>query len=122
MVYIGKVIPLPGVTGQTIEWRKIADGGETADGTYREDIVAIKKSWRLDVAQMSHADYKAVVDYLDSIMWGEDWFWLDEFGGTPETHSIRAFFSPERDTRSPHVVDGGWDNKGRAFGILVRQK
>ena len=122
IAYINKTIPLPKIASQVVERQKIADGGETADGTYREDVVAVKKTWRLDTTLTPYTEYKAIIDYLDSILWGESWFWIDEFGGSPETHSIRAFFDPGNDTRSPHGNASGWDNKGRQFGIVVRSK
>jgi hypothetical protein len=122
LAYLNETIPLPRVTAIEVERRKLADAGETADGTYREDIAAVKMGYRIEMQFLTYDEYKVIVDYLDSIMWGETPFWMDEFGGTPATHSKVAVVDPGDEERVAFGRDGQWHNNGRHLSLTVKLK
>lgn len=123
IMVINLTIEVPNITAQEIERIKLVDGDYTAGGLYREDLVGdkpLKKIWRIDLRRITKEEYDAVIGYLDSIYWTRTLFWLDEFGGSPDTHSIYAVFEPGRDIRVPFGRSGAWHSSGRNVSLIVR--
>lgn len=101
---------------------RLSDAGRTALGTYRKDSITVKKNWDLYCSKITFEKYKEIDDYLLSINEGETYFWLDEFGGNPETDSIKAYIEVDDDQRVTFGSGGQWHSKGRDLRLKVIQK
>ena len=116
-------IELPNVKAEVIDREIIADEARTADGTARRDILALKRTWRLDLVYLTKAQYDAIMDYLDSIMWSETTFWCDEFTGSATTSSIPVLVSVAKDERVQFTrSDGVWEQQGRHLSLIVKER
>lgn len=119
---INKTIEVPNVYDQSIDYEDLSDAGRTALGTYRKDTIGVKRTWNLRASKLTYSQYKAIVDYLLSISQGETWFWLDEFGGTADTNSIKVIIEMDQDTREQFGLNGQWHSSGRSIGLRVIEK
>ena len=115
-------VELPNVRAQQISWEVIADEGRTAGGRFRRDIVAIKRAWRLELSYLTRAQYDAIINYLNSVMFGAITFWLDEFGGAASTDSIDVYVDIESDERVQFGSNGTWHSQGHNLTLLVRER
>lgn len=119
VAYINKTIELPNVQTQNIDYVDLSDREYTAGGNYRKDGLAIKRVWTLDANHLTPSQYDAVEAHLVGNSFGETFFWLDEFGGSPSTDSIDAFIVITKDEREPFGKDSTWHDKGRDISLEV---
>jgi hypothetical protein len=122
IAYINQTIEIPRVTSQEITREILGQRKRTAGGKMRMDIngfVPIKRQWKLKSAVLTNAQYDTIISYLDSVLWCEVDFWLDEFGGTPSLNSIKVFIEVSSDSRRPFQGDSGWDSRGRDLDLTI---
>jgi hypothetical protein len=121
--YLNQTIEIPNVVSQKITREIMGKKTPTAGGKLRMDIgnatTPVKRTWALECRAISAAKYQEIITYLDSIFWCETDFYLDEFGGTPVTNSIKAFIEMNDDSRAPFQGTGGWDSQGRNLQLTV---
>lgn len=116
-------IEIPNVKAESLDPELIADEARTADGTLRRDVLAVKRTWRLDCIFLTKAQYDAIMDYLDSIMWSGTTFWCDEFTGTAATSSIPVLVSVAKDERVQFTrSDGVWEQQGRHLSLIIKER
>lgn len=120
LAYINEDIELVNIQAQSIAHEIIGETAFTALGKLRADRITSKKSWTLESVYLTNAEYKEILDYLESINFGVTSFWLDEFGGEPENDSIDAIVTIESDERVMFFRDG-FNNDGRNLSLLVRE-
>lgn len=65
-----------------------ADVGRTIDGTERRDVVAVKRTWRVETRPVLPSEIAALENHLAAILWGYGDWWIDTFGS--ETNTTRA--------------------------------
>lgn len=115
-------IELPGVRAQTIDREIVGESARTAGGKLRRDVVTVKRVWRLELQYLTNAQYDAIVDYLDGILYGATTFWLDELGGTAAANSIAAYVDVEDDERVQFRDAAEWQNDGRNLMLIVQEQ
>ncbi len=97
-------IDIPGVYTQRVSREEVADEGRTAGGKLRRDVVvAGKRIWRLETRVITTAQRNALVNHLESIMWGFVDFWLDEFGAESNTVRAKVEIEEDRPTQLPNL-------------------
>ena len=123
IVYINKDIPVNNVSRVSDPDEILGDFERTAGGTMRADIVGngYKRSWELEAIFNTKEEFDAVRNHLRSVFYLDTFFWIDDLGGTAETHSISAFITMEP-RRVPFGKDGAWHTSGRSYAMKVREK
>lgn len=115
-------VEIPNVIAQEIDREIIADEARTANGTLRRDILAVKRTWQLDCAYLTKAQYGAIINHLASAGWGAVRVWIDEFGGTAAANSIDAYVSITKDERVQFANASGWQQDGRNLSLVITEK
>lgn len=120
--YINKTIPVPRIVA--IDEIDNVLGGEarTAGGRLRVDVIATKRRWQIECRKLTYLEFAAIRDYLRDIMYTTTYFWLDEFGGTPETHSIPARIRILEASRVQFGREGTWHHNGRDLTLEVEEQ
>jgi len=113
-------VEIPNVTAQVIAREIIGDEARTAGGKLRRDIVAVKRTWRLEAKYLTKAQYDAIMNQLDTVSWGAVAFWLDEFGA--EANTVTAYVEVERDERVQFSDSGTWESQGRRLTLLIKEQ
>ena len=90
VAYINKTIELPTVTAQRISREIVGERSSTALGKLRQDVVRVRRAWRLECRFLTQAQYTAIISHMESVSWAAVPFWLDEFGGTASANGGRA--------------------------------
>lgn len=122
VAYLNKTIEIPNVRAQKLDHEIVADSARTAGGKLRRDIVAAKRKWQLECVRLTNAQYRAIIDHLNEIMFGATLFWLDELGGTADTHSIAVYVDITNDERVQFGRNGVWHNNGRNLTLVVTEQ
>jgi hypothetical protein len=121
--YLNQTIEIPNIVFQKITREILGKKTPTAGGKLRMDIgnntIPVKRTWVLECRAVSAEKYNEIVGYLNGIFWCETDFYLDEFGGTPATKSIKAFIEMNDDSRAPFQGESGWDSQGRNLQLTV---
>lgn len=118
VAYIGETIPIPHAHALSPEHNRIGSGSRTALGKYRYDAIGIEESYKLEARNLSFSEYEDIKDHIYDNL-GITTFWLDEFGGDPETDSIEAHVYITKDERIQFSRDGSWENKGREIELEI---
>jgi hypothetical protein len=125
IAYLSNSIPIPKIAVQQIRRKLRADDYETCGGALRRTMLGMKpvrRSWELKCSKLTQAQYKAIMNHLDSIDWTATTFWLDEFGGTPESYSIQVLVSPGQDERISFGGSQGWEKSGRNLSLIITER
>ena len=123
VAYINKTIELPTVTAQRISREMVGERSSTALGKLRQDVVRVRRVWRLECKFLTNAQYTAIISSLESAVWAAVPFWLDEFGGTAAANSITAYVDIEEDERVQfRAANNQWESKGRHLTLIVRER
>ena len=123
MVTLAKIngVSLPPIKSMKPGRRVLADEAQTASGLIRQDVVAIKRTWKINFVRMTKAEYDSIIAVLDSVGWGTVDFWYDELG--PETDTVKALITIDDEERIPSSVRGlPWDESARELSITVREQ
>ena len=121
IMVINQNIEVPNVVDQSMKPDEMSDASRTALGKYREDTVTVKRIWSLAANYLTKSQYNAVVGYILGNLQGETDFWLDEFGGSATTDSIRAFVKLTDDNRV-YFGYNVWHNDGHSISLKVIEK
>jgi len=123
VAYINKTIELPTVTAQRISREMVGERSSTAGGKLRQDVVRVRRVWRLQCKFLTQTQYSAIVTHLQGSLFAATDFWLDEFGGTAAANSITAYVDIEEDERVQFRAPGGaWESQGRHLTLVVRER
>lgn len=125
IAYLSNSIPIPKIAVQQIRRKLRADDYETCGGALRRTMLGMKpvrRSWELKCSKLTQAQYKAIMNHLDSIDWTATTFWLDEFGGDPTTDSIQVLISPGQDERISFGGPAGWEKSGRNLSLVITER
>ncbi len=107
-------IPVPYVYAIVIEREVIGDEERTAGGKLRRDVVAVKRTWRLQTRPLTKAEAPASTNHLDAIMYGTTTFEL-------EGASMLAYV----DIDEEEIVQFGnpqWQRDGRQLTMTIREQ
>lgn len=115
-------IEIPGVQTQKLGRQVIGERGRTAGGKLRQDVVAVKRAWRLECKFMTNIEHDAIVNHLDTLMYGATTFWLDELGGTAAANSIPAYVDIEDDERVQFGRGGVWHSDGHSITLAITEQ
>lgn len=120
---INKTIELPSITAQRISREMVGERSSTALGKLRQDVVRVRRVWKLDCKFLTNTQYAAIVSHLESVVWAAVPFWLDEFGGTAAANSIMAYVDIEEDERVQfRAANNQWESEGRHLTLVVRER
>lgn len=119
--YLNKALEIPNVSAQRIDWELVGERSRTAGGNMRQDLVAVKRTWKLTSIFVTPTYYTTIINTLNILNW-RGWFWLDEFGGTASTDSIMAFYSIDEDERVQFRRGKQWINNGRRLVLTVTER
>ena len=123
VAYINKTIELPTVTAQRISREMVGERSSTALGKLRQDVVRVRRAWRLECRFLTNAQYTAIISHMESVSWAAVPFWLDEFGGTASANSIMAYVDVEEDERVQfRNPNNTWESQGRHLTLMVRER
>ena len=123
VAYINKTIEVPSVTAQRISREMVGERSSTAMGKLRQDVVRVRRAWRLECKFLTNAQYTAIISPLQTSLWAATEFWLDEFGGTPAANSIMAYVDVEEDERVQfRNPNNTWESQGRHLTLMVRER
>ena len=123
VAYLNKTIELPTVTAQRISREMVGERSSTALGKLRQDVVRVRRAWRLECKFLTNAQYTAIISPLESAVWAAVPFWLDEFGGTAAANSIMAYVDVETDERVQfRNPNNTWEHQGRHLTLVVRER
>ena len=78
VAYINKTIELPTVTAQRISREMVGERSSTALGKLRQDVVRVRRAWRLECRFLTNAQYTAIISHMESVSWAAVPFWLDD--------------------------------------------
>lgn len=111
-------VDIPVLTSVEVSREFIGDRGRTASGRLRQDAVAVKREWRLKTMPVTKAAADDLLTALESVIWGEGVFHLDEFGAG---NSVLALIPAEsvRETRVQFRDRDGWQTDGREIELTV---
>ncbi len=115
-------IEIPGVQAQKLTRQVVGERGRTAGGKLRQDVVAVKRAWRLECKYLTTTQYNAIIDHLNSLLFGATTFWLDELGGTAAANSIAVYVDIEDDERVQFARDGTWYENGHSITLTVTEQ
>ena len=123
IAYINKTIPIPNIREQNTDRVHLEDSDYTVLGSYRVDKVATKKNRRFVAEYLTKTEYDSIDNYLDSILSGFTYFWLDEFGGNETDDSIEAVVRITDDVRVQFKDSSGtFHNDGRNIELEVIER
>lgn len=123
VAYINKSIALPSVTAQRISREMVGERSSTALGKLRQDVVKVRRVWRIECRFLTQTQYSTIVNHLQTNLFAATDFWLDEFGGTASSNSIAAYVDIEEDERVQFSAPGGaWEHQGRHLTLVVRER
>lgn len=113
---------IPYVYQQELRREFIGERARTAGGNMRQDIVSVKRSWRIETRRMTYSEAYDLIDYLSSIFFSAGDFWLDEFGA--ESNTLTCYIPPEeiREERVTMSRDGTWHNDARELILTVIER
>lgn len=112
-------IPVPYVYAIVIEREVIGDEGRTAGGKLRRDVVAVKRTWRLQTRPMTKAEATAITNHLDARMYSNVYFWLNEFGD--QTNAILVYVDIDEE-EIVQFGNPGWQRDGRQLTMTIREQ
>jgi len=123
VAYLNKTIELPTVTAQRINREMVGERSSTALGKLRQDVVRVRRAWRLECKFLTQTQYSAIVNHLQTNLFAATDFWLDEFGGTASANSIMAYVDIEEDERVQfRNPNNTWESQGRNLTLIVRER
>jgi len=117
-----EVYPIPYVFAQELNREFIGERERTAGGQLRQDVITIKRSWRLRTRRMKYSEAYDLINFLSSQFYAAVDFWLDEFGG--EGNTLTAYIPPEdiREDRVTMQRDGSWHNNARELQMTIIER
>ena len=96
-----EVHPIPFIFELDDRFDFIGDRDRTAGGLMRQDVITIKREWRISTRRMTRTEAYGLINYvLDNFGAAGD-FWLDEFGA--ETNNVEAYI-PIEDVRAARAM------------------
>jgi hypothetical protein len=111
--------PIPYVYAIVIDREMVGDEARTAGGKLRRDIVAVKRTWRLQTRPMKKNEADTILGVLQAVSYGVVDFWLDDFGA--EENSIPAYVDVESEERVQFGRDGVWHSDGRRLTLKISE-
>lgn len=109
--------PIPYVYAIIIDREILGDEARTASGKLRRDIVAVKRTWRLQTRPITKSEADTILSVLQTASHGVINFWIDDFGD--EENSIPAFVEVETEERVQFGRGGVWHPDGRQLSLIV---
>lgn len=113
-------IEIPLVYAVEVSREIVGERARTAGGKMRQDVVTVKRAWKLQTRPMLRSKADALLNHLADKLYGAGQFLLDEFGGTPVT----AYILPEsiREEWAEFWSGGVWHNDGRELELTVTEQ
>jgi len=120
--YIAKfgIMELPVHHAEELTPELYADEDVTDGGVRRRDVTAMLRRWELELRYLTQKEAQAIQDYLKSILYAAEDFWLDEFGD--ESNTVKAYIDPPSATRVQFGAKAGWENKGQTLRLVVKEQ
>jgi len=119
IAFINSSIPLYNAVSQKIDYKDLSDGAYTTGVNYQKDEIGVKRVWHIQMKYLRSSQYNDIESHLRNNLFGKTDFWLDEFGGTPETDSVDAFVDVRNDERVQFGTSVGWESAGRNLTLEI---
>jgi hypothetical protein len=74
----------------------LADEERTAGGFLRQDVIGVKRSWKVSTPPITKAERDAILNYLDGHLWKFIELWHPDFGPESNTVICKAELNSER--------------------------
>ena len=99
----------------------VGDTDRAVSGKLLTSSIATKRVWIVTTTVLSPTEYSAVIDALDTSVWGEGELWLDEFGLETNTVTARADPTTLRVNTQNVGINGVWEKWARTITFRVEE-
>lgn len=109
---LNKNIPLPNVEDIKPGRIPLGETATTKGGRLRRHVTATRKTWTVQLEELTRQEYDPIVAHWDLIWGTQTWFWYDEMGGDPANTSVAVIIDIESDQRVAFNRDGVYHYDG----------